>query len=424
MSELPQGWEQVSLTEIATVSTGKVDANHASELGKYTFFTCAMEPFKSETYSFEGELIILPGNGANVGHVAYYKGKIEAYQRTYILFDIEVFPKYLYWQLKENWKRANIDKQYGSATNYLKIGNFKNYNFPLAPLNEQIRIANKLDSLLRKLETTQKRLDKIPTLLKRFRQSVLAAAVTGELTAEWRNNQSKNLEIYSFEQLSSYEGKVLKQLPPLWGWSSFSDVAIIKSNLVDPKLTPNDIHLAPNHIEPDTGRIKEIKTIEQDGVKSGKHRFYKGQIIYSKIRPYLNKVVLVDFDGLCSADMYPIDSLINSKYLQSYFLSSQFVHWTSMKQSRVVLPKINQKGLSTIPVPVPPIEEQKQIVRQIEALFKLAYKVEQQYQAAKQRTDKLTQSILAKAFRGELVPQDPNDEPASELLKRIKESRA
>jgi type I restriction enzyme S subunit len=74
--------------------------------------------------------------------------------------------------------------------------------------------------------------------------------------------------------------------------------------------------------------------------------------------------------------------------------------------------------------PLPSIKEQKQIVKKVESLFNLADKVEQQYQTAKQRTDKLTQSILAKAFRGELVPQDPNDEPASKLLNRIKESRA
>ena len=85
---------------------------------------------------------------------------------------------------------------------------------------------------------------------------------------------------------------------------------------------------------------------------------------------------------------------------------------------------INSKELQSLSFLLPDIKEQKQIVHQVETLFKLADKVEQQYQVAKQRTDKLTQSILAKAFRGELVPQDPNDEPASELLKRIKESRA
>jgi len=84
---------------------------------------------------------------------------------------------------------------------------------------------------------------------------------------------------------------------------------------------------------------------------------------------------------------------------------------------------INQKALSSIPVSLPPLEEQHEIVRRVEALFKIADHIEKRYQKAKTHVDKLTQSILAKAFRGELVPQDPNDEPASELLKRIQAER-
>jgi type I restriction enzyme S subunit len=84
---------------------------------------------------------------------------------------------------------------------------------------------------------------------------------------------------------------------------------------------------------------------------------------------------------------------------------------------------INQKALSSLPVSLPPLEEQHEIVRRVEALFKIADDIEKRYQKAKAHVDKLTQSILAKAFRGELVPQDPNDEPAAELLKRIQAER-
>ena len=82
------------------------------------------------------------------------------------------------------------------------------------------------------------------------------------------------------------------------------------------------------------------------------------------------------------------------------------------------------ESISRYPLSIPPVEEQEEIVRRVEALFKIADQVEARYQKAKAVVDKLTQSILAKAFRGELVPQDPNDEPASELLKRIREERA
>ncbi|MDF1590411.1 MAG: restriction endonuclease subunit S, partial [Desulfobacterales bacterium] len=90
----------------------------------------------------------------------------------------------------------------------------------------------------------------------------------------------------------------------------------------------------------------------------------------------------------------------------------------------VNLASINMTTLANVPVPIPPFEEQNEIVRRVEALFKTADQVEARYKKAKSQVDKLTQSILAKAFRGELVPQDPNDEPASELLKRIKAEKA
>lgn len=84
---------------------------------------------------------------------------------------------------------------------------------------------------------------------------------------------------------------------------------------------------------------------------------------------------------------------------------------------------INTKELLSLPIPLPPLTEQKEIALRVEALFKLADQIEKRYQIAKAQVDKLTQSVLAKAFRGELVPQDPNDEPAAKLLERIRAER-
>lgn len=298
------------------------------------------------------------------------------------------------------------------------------YTVPIAPLSEQIRIANKLDSIFAKVDAAQARLENIPALLKRFRQAVLSAATSGELTREWRSNFSTRYDNqFSADAIDEYDGQLLNELPDTWCYLPFSGAADIRSNLVDPQLSPQAIHLAPNHIESNTGRILELATVQQDAVISGKHRFFPGQLVYSKIRPYLNKVCYVDFPGLCSADMYPITPRIEPKYLLYYMLSGKFVSWTAQQQGRVVLPKINQKALSKIPVPTPSLPEQKEIARRVESLFALADAVEKQYLDAKKRTDRLTQSLLAKAFRGELVPQDPNDEPAEELLKRIKAER-
>ncbi|HAS3594226.1 TPA: restriction endonuclease subunit S [Vibrio cholerae] len=140
-------WDEVPLLSVCEVSTGKYDANHGVVNGSYQFYTCAEKPIRSNTYSFEGSSIILPGNGANVGLVLYFDGKFEAYQRTYVLnnFRRDVDSKYVYHHLNRYWKLRNEKAQYGSATNYIRMQNFKDYTIPLPPLDEQKRIAAILD---------------------------------------------------------------------------------------------------------------------------------------------------------------------------------------------------------------------------------------------------------------------------------------
>lgn len=145
--ELPKGWITKTLTEIAKVATGKHDANHATEGGRYRFYTCAADFFACNTKRFSGGCIILPGNGANVGEVYYYDGEFDAYQRTYVVSEIDVNKRFLLHHLKKYWRERNVNKQYGSATNFLKMGNFKTYKVCLPPQSEQERIAEILSSI-------------------------------------------------------------------------------------------------------------------------------------------------------------------------------------------------------------------------------------------------------------------------------------
>ncbi|EJL8257561.1 TPA: restriction endonuclease subunit S [Vibrio cholerae] len=330
-----------------------------------------------------------------------------------------VLPRFLYYLVRtQDFIDTISGKTQGALYPAAKSGDVQSYSFFMPPESEQQRITDRLDSIFDKLEIAQSRLEKVPQLLKRFRMSVLSTAVSGDLTEEWRQANPSLETVLSNNFIQSYDGKPLDNLPQGWGWVSFKNAAKIESNLVDPKLTPSDIHLAPNHIEPNTGRILELVTVEQDKVKSNKHRFYPGQIIYSKIRPYLNKVCAVDFEGVCSADMYPVKANINREYLLYVMLSDMFVYWTSQQQGRVVLPKINQKALNEIPVPVPPSEEQNEIARIVGELWAKADAVEKQYNLAKLRVDKLTQSILARAFRGELF------EPFTDKADRVAQTQS
>jgi type I restriction enzyme S subunit len=218
------------------------------------------------------------------------------------------------------------------------------------------------------------------------------------------------------------------QLSDGWEWATFSDVATIASSLVSPKEWGGFPHVAPDNIERDTGRLLPYRTISEDGVTSPKHLFKPGQLLYSKIRPYLNKCVRVDFWGLCSADMYPLDARINAAYLHCYILSRQFVSAVSEASgSRTVLPKANQEQLSEVPIPVAPLREQHRISEAIESYFTRLDDAVGTLERVERNLKRYRESVLKAAVEGRLVPTEAalakqegcDYEPASILLERI-----
>lgn len=269
---------------------------------------------------------------------------------------------------------------------------------PFPPLAEQQRIVEQIESLFSKLDEAKEKAQEVIDGYEARNAAVYNDAFSGRLTAQWREDNYK-------------ENK--------WETKRFDEVADIKSNLVEPSNYLEFPHIAPDNIEKRTGILLDYHTIAEDGVKSGKHRFYAGQILYSKIRPYLSKVVMVDFDGLCSADMYPIEAKENTKYLLYYMLSDMFLEQASSAGSRSVLPKINQKELSAIKVRITSDEEQKEVVRILDYLLPMMQQVRDKAVQVVDNIDTIKKSILAKAFRGKLGTNIPEDESAMELLKII-----
>lgn len=211
----------------------------------------------------------------------------------------------------------------------------------------------------------------------------------------------------------------MTELPAGWSWARFAEVADIASDLVDPGTWPDAPHIAPNHIESGTSRLTGVTTVADDGVTSPKHRFRSGQILYSKIRPYLAKVTIAPYAGLCSADMYPINAHIDERFLLHWMLSDAFTESAAAHQGRSVLPKINQPALKGLTVPVAPIAEQVRIVAAIEEAFSQLDAGEGGLRAARQLLKRTRDAILAAAVNGRLVPQDPADTPAAKLLAEL-----
>lgn len=271
--------------------------------------------------------------------------------------------------------------------------------FPLPPLFEQQRIVDRIENLFVKLDEAKEKAQAAIDGFELRRSAILHKAFTGELTEKWRQTYGKKNSD--------------------WHMVCFDEVAEIKSNLVNPADYQDSPHIAPDNIEKKTGILLEYHTIAEDGVKSGNHRFYAGQILYSKIRPYLSKVITVDFDGLCSADMYPINAKEYTRYLWYYMLADEFLVQASNAGSRSVLPKINQKELSKIMVHMTSLEEQQEIVTILDNIFEQEQQAKEAAEAVLAQIDTMKKAILARAFRGELGTNDPEEESAEVLLRQI-----
>ena len=162
-------------------------------------------------------------------------------------------------------------------------------------------------------------------------------------------------------------GKVNGLNPSCWGWKRFKFIAHVDSNLVKPDGYENWLHVSPDAIGKGDGRLLHRRTVSEDGVISGNHLFHKGAILYSKVRPRLNKVVIAPDDGLCSADMYPISTNQVTEWLRYYMLSDQFVEQAGLVSDiRIKMPKINQQELGDLKILVPSYEEQLDIVSHLD----------------------------------------------------------
>lgn len=184
--------------------------------------------------------------------------------------------------------------------------------------------------------------------LKQYKQSLITEVVTKGL------NPDAEIKDSGVEWIGV--------IPKHWSIFKFKNVAKVKSNLVDPDSYLDFPQVSPDNIEKGSGRLMQCKTVREIGVESNNHLFYKGQIIYSKVRPILNKVVIAPFDGLCSADMYPIETIINKKYLVYLMLSNVFLTQVKLvTENRVKMPKINQEEISRIMICCPSEREQEEI---------------------------------------------------------------
>ena len=413
------------------------------------------------------------GNVAQVGADVHFSVKnVGLFRRNDFLLE----PRFAYhWLTSYSYLKYLDALKRGGNQKFVSLGVLRGSPVPIPALAEQKVIAEKLDKLLAKVDSIKARLDAVPDTLKRFRQSVLAAAVSGKLTEEWRSKRAfEELTVsisevrekrkqawideqvksavrkgatYKIEQiakkykepteqtLDEFDLTLIKHIPEEWVSTNLDSVSIAVTGKT-PKTTEEsywngDIpFISPSQITNEGCLTLPERHVTQEGT-SKTTILPSGSIMIVCIGT-IGKVGLVDKEVAFNQQ---INALIPTQVVLPEFLFfwSKTLHsWLNKTSSAVVNAAIiNKSRLCTAPCPLPSIAEQTEIVRRVEKLFAYADKVEAEVNAAQERVNKLTQSILAKAFRGELTAkwreQNPDliigDNSAEALLAKIKTER-
>ena len=249
----------------------------------------------------------------------------------------------------------------GTNINNLSKNHILDYQFPLPPLPEQHAIAHVLQTIQEAKAARQRELE-----LERERKAALMDYLFSYGT---KGEPRKQTEI--------------GEIPESWEVVEFAKTVKIAGGQVDPRQEPyrSMIHVGPENIESGTGKLVATNTNADLKIRSGNYYFAAGEILYSKIRPYLNKAALPYFEGTCSADVYPLRPYkehFERKFLFQFLLSRQFNIQAISHQNRTGIPKINRVQLGSIFLLEPPLPEQVQIAEILQAFDKKIIALEQE----------------------------------------------
>jgi type I restriction enzyme S subunit len=330
--------------------------------------------------------------------------RTEAITSTYLAFALEspAIQKFL----DENAK--------GTAQKGIYLKALGEVEIPIAPLAEQKRIADKLEAVLGRVDACRARLDRVPDLLKRFRQSVLAAATSGQLTEDWR--EGRTTEEWKELKVSDVGSVQLgRQRAPKYHRGENMRPYLRVQNVFEARLD-----------------LSDVMEMEFSAADFERYKLSYGDILLNEGQSpqYLGRPAMYrdDLPGVCftnslirfRAKLDILDREYALLVFRHYMRSGRFAKEGSITTN---IAHLSAGKFANIEFFLPPLPEQAEIVRRVEALFAMADRIEARLTAARAQVERLTPATLCKAFRGDLVPQDPNDEPASVLLERIRKER-
>jgi type I restriction enzyme, S subunit len=472
-SELPEGWAECCVGYVLRIQNGYAfsskdfqddgiplirQANLAGNkvsLDKCVYLSESFLASKRDFVLRRGDLLI--GMSGSIGKLCVYDADQPALQNQRTGKIVQhlcesIHPGYIYHFLSTA-QDALIEKGKGLGVANVSASDIESLPFRIPPRLEQNRIASKIEEHFKHVNASRERLAKVPKILKAFRQSILAAACSGRLTADWRGEQEpepaekivnllKNTRENGEWWEPSFEIRPEEELPNGWQYAAFGNLGLwrgggtpSKSNQsfwtagTIPWISPKDMKVpvlydAQDHITEEAVNHTRLPLLPAGAILFVVRglilaRSFPVALSGSKLTVNQDIRAVVPAEGV--RDRYLFHAL-QAEAMRILFAVKEATHGTL---------RLESETLKRWPIPLPSREEQDEIVRRVEALFKLADAIEKRVAAAQTRVDKLTQSILAKAFRGELVPPEAElarqegreYEPASVLLERIRAER-
>ena len=276
---------------------------------------------------------------------------------------------------------------------------------------------------------------------KALRQKILDLAIHGKLVPQDPNDEPASVlleRIRAEKERLIKEGKIKKgkksaktsdkphypfELPKGWEWTTLGEISNygINTSVKVEEIDDNNWVLELEDIEKDSAKLIQKLSKNKREIKGTRHKFYKGNVLYSKLRTYLNKVLIASEDGYCTTEIMPFDTygILSNEYICHVLRSSYFLDYTLQCGYGVKMPRLSTTDACNGVIPLPPLHEQYRIVKEIKRWFTLISMIEKEKDNLRETIKQAKAKVLDLAIHGKLVPQNPNDKPAVELLKRI-----
>jgi len=428
-------WQKVKIGDVCTITKGVIGIQKAIA-GEYPMISLAEERATHNEFQFDCEAVIIPlvsstGHGhASMKRVHYQKGKfaVGSILCAVIPNDTNFLnPKYLHIYLSYLKDKLLVPLMRGAANVSLSIANIKTVEVVVPPIDRQLEIIE-LEKILRR---QKQKLDQGNLFQKShltlLRQQILQDAISGKLTTDWRaKNPDTEPASDLLKQIKAEKEKLIaekkikkgKPLPPIakdevpfelpegWEWCRLGEITIYgTSKKVEPKNILDDTWILDlEDIEKESSRIINYENYKNRKSNSTKSIFKKGDILYSKLRPYLDKVVVAPKDGVCTTEILPLPIFggMDSSFYMYAMKRRDFLRYADQKVKGMKMPRLGTEDGKRALFPLPPRAEQRAIVAKVERLMKDMSQLDKKIAQNANNAETLMQAFLGEVFESKL----------------------